>query len=361
MAITLNQHKEHVTKKIIGRFNDYTAPKLGLSTFFKSETTTSKEVSIEVERNRNLIAVDVERGTAGKHNNFDRHTEKIYTPPFFKEKFNFSELDVYNRTFGEGLSPNATDYVRMIRTADQKLRILQAKIDRAKELQRAQALQTGIVQMKNGDNIDFKRKASSIVDLGAGNYWDGVTGQTILNDISEGVKFVRQEGKSVSRMYDFVMGAEVLGTITGNEDIQKMLDNRNLNIGAIGTTQFNDVTGFNYHGRLSLKNGTIDLWTYDDTYELDNGTHKQYIDENKAVLLPRDFVGKHAHAGVPAIIRDKANAEFPQWIKQIAAEYYINNYVDPKITAHMFDISSAPLAIPFSVDRIWTVQALANS
>ncbi len=360
MAISLNQHKEHVTKKIIGRFSDNTPPKLGLSTFFKSETTTSKEVSIEVERNRNLIAVDVERGTEGNHNNFGKHSEKIYIPPFFKEKFNFSELDTYQRTFGQEVSPNANDYARMIGTADQKLKILQSKIDRAKELQRAQALQTGIVQMKNGDNIDFKRKADSLVDLGAGNYWTA-TSERILDDIAEGVKFVRQEGKSVSRMYDFVMGAEVLGQVLGNEKILKMLDNRNLNIGAIGTTKFDDVTGFNYHGRLSLKNGSVDLWTYDDTYELDNGTHKQYIDENKAVLLPRDFVGKHAHAGVPAIIRDKGNAEFPEWIKQIAAEYYINNYVDPKITAHMFDISSAPLAIPFSVDRIWTVQALANS
>lgn len=356
--ITLNQHKENVTKKIIGRFSDFTAPKLGLSAWFKPETTTSKQVSIEVERNRNLIAVDVERGTEGNHNTFGKYSEKIYVPPFFKEKFNFSELDVYQRTFGAGVNPNANDYKSLISTSGMKLQILQAKIDRAKELQRSQALQTGIVTMKNGDNIDFKRKADSIPDLGAGNYW-GETGVDILATVSEGIKFIRQEGKSVSRMFDLLMGAQALGAILTDDKILKQLDNRNLNIGAIGTTRYDDVTGLNYHGRLSTRNGTVDLWTYDDTYELSDGTQKEYIDDNKVVLLPRDFVGKHAHAGVPAIIRDSSKAEFPEWIKQVSAEYFINNYVDPKITAHMFDISSAPLAVPFSIDRIYTMQVLA--
>lgn len=359
MAITLNQHKENITKKVIGRFSDSVAPKLGLSSWFPAETTTSKQVSIEVERNRGLIAVDVERGTEGNLNTFGKHSEKIYIPPFFKEKFNFADLDVYERTFAQGMAPGANEYVSMLRTAGDKLNVLRNKILRAKEKQRAQALQTGIVTMKNGDHIDFKRKADSLVDLGAGNYF-GEAGVDILKVLAEGVKFVKREGKSASVSFDAVVGSRVIGAILSDEKLLKLLDNQNLSIGALGTTRFNEATGLNYHGRLNLKNGTVDLWTYEDTYEDAQGNHIEYITDNNVVLLPRDFVGKHAHAGVPAIIRDSSNAEFPQWISQVAAEFYINNYVDPKAAAHLFEIMSAPLAIPFSVDRIWTAKVLAN-
>lgn len=358
MAITLNQHKENVTKKIIGRFSDMTAPKLGLKSWFPSETTTSKQVSIEVQRNRKLAAVDVERGTEGNLNTFGKFSEKIYVPPFFKEFFNFSDLDVYERTFGNGSSPNESDYLNMLRTSTEKLMVLKNKIEIATEIQRSQALQTGIVTMKNGDNIDFKRKATSIVDLGAGNYWDG-TEADILNDLAEGVKFCRQEGKSGVRNYDAILGSQALAAIFNNADLLKLLDNRNLNVGMVGTTMFDDATGLNYHGRLNLKNAAIDLWTYDDFYELADGTNVEFIDTKNAIVIPRDFMGKQAYAGVPAIMRDTQNAEFNQWITQVAAEHYVNNFVDPRNASHIFQLYSAPLAIPFSVDRVWTAKVLA--
>ena len=360
MAITLNQHKENITKKVIGRFSDSVAPKLGLSSWFPAEVTTSKQVSIEVERNRGLIAVDVERGTEGNMNTFGKHSEKIYVPPFFKEKFNFADLDVYERTFGSNMAPGANEYVSMLRTAGDKLNVLRNKILRAKEKQRAQALQTGIVEMKNGDSVDFKRKADALVDLGAGNYF-GETGVDILNTIAEGVKFLKRDGKSASTTFDVICGSRAIGAIMNDEKILKKLDNQNINIGSLGTSRFDNTTGLVYHGRLVLRNGAIDLWTYEDTYENPDGSYSEYITDNNVVLLPRDFVGKHAHAGVPAIIRDKGNAELPEWISYEATEFYINNYVDPRAAAHMFEIMSAPLAIPFSVDRICTAKVLANA
>lgn len=358
MGLTLNQHKENITKKVIGRFSDSVAPKSGLSVWFPSETSTSKQVSIEVERNRALIAVDVKRGTEGNLNTFENGTEKVYVPPFYKERFNFADIDVYERTFGAGSNPGVNDYASMLRTAGSKLNVLRNKIERAKEKQRAEALQTGIVTMVNGDSVDFKRQADSLVDLGAGNYWDAADTNPIT-DLEEGIKFIRQEGKSGSRSYDVIMGASVLGAFMNNAKIKESADLRHIKVLEIGTTRFEDATGLNFHGRLSLKNGNVDIWTYDDFYEDADGNNSEYISDNNVVLLPRDFVGKHAHAGVPAIIRDKQNAEFPEWISQVAAEYYINNYVDARAASHMFEIMSAPLAIPFSVDRVWTAKVLA--
>ncbi len=360
--ITLNQHRENITKKIIGRFSDTMPVKPGLSIWFPSETTAAKQVSIEVERNAGLIAVDVERGTEGNLNTFGKSTEKIYIPPYFNEMFNFSDLDVYQRTFGQGVDPRVSDYKSMILTANTKLNILRNKIERAKQLQRAQALQTGIVTMKNGDSVDFKRKASSIVDLGSGSYF-GESGVDILKTIAEGINFIKRDGKSASSQFDLIIGSRVLPVIQSDDAILKQLDNRNVSIGSLGS-RFNDVSGLHFHGQLTTRNGVVNLWSYEDYYEerQSNGTlvQKEYIDDDKIILLPKDFIGKHAHAGVPAIIRDKSNAEFPDYIRQMEAEYYTNNYIDPRSKAHMFEIMSAPLAIPFSVDRVWTAKALAD-
>jgi len=356
MAITLNQHQSNITKQIIGRFSDKVAPKLGLSVWFPSTTTNSKQVSIEVRRNRALIAADVKRGTSGNLNEFGKGTEKIYVPPFYKEKFDLAALDVYERTFGQNMQPGENEYVNMLSQADEKLGALKEKIDRSKELQRSQALQTGIVTMNNGDNVDFRRKADSIVDL-SGTPWSGAANP--ITDIEEGIKFIRQEGKSASRSYDLIMGASVVGAFMSNAKIVESADLRHIKVLDIGTTKFEDATGLNFHGRLSLKNGNVDLWSYDDFYENDDESYSGYIDDKNVVLLPRDFIGKQAHAGVPAIIRDKSNAEFPKWISQVAAEYYINNYVDDQHAAHIFEILSASLAVPFSVDRVWTAKVLA--
>jgi hypothetical protein len=68
-----------------------------------------------------------------------------------------------------------------------------------------------------------------------------------------------------------------------------------------------------------------------------------------------------AHAGVPAIITDRRRAEYPQFIANQAAEYYLNNYIDMKRKSHTFEICSAPLAVPVTVDMIYTMQVLTEN
>jgi hypothetical protein len=84
------------------------------------------------------------------------------------------------------------------------------------------------------------------------------------------------------------------------------------------------------------------------------------LDADKVLLMPDDFKGVTSYAGIPAIMRDKNSAEFSQFISPIEAEFYINNYIDPVKKAHWFEIASAPLAIPISVDRVYTLSVLTD-
>lgn len=353
--ITLNQHKAAFYKRILAIFSDDSAPKMGLGAWFKKETTRDKAVSIEVERNRQLMAVDVQRNTGGNVNSFSNHTEKMYIPPYFEELFDFTQVQYYDVTFGEQNNPTQSQARSMINEASRRLMTLKHKIQRAIEQQRAQVLQTGIVTLINGDNIDYKRKAASKSALTGTDVWSNAAGKP-LDDLANGIKFIRQEGKSASREFDLILGAAAFASFMENTQVKNKADLRRISVVNIGTPMFDNTTGLAYHGQVSTQNGTVNLWTYDDFYETAGGSYLPYIEDKNVVLLPRDFRGCQAYAGVPAIKRDKSNAEYPAFIQQVEADFYMNNYLDEKKKAHWFEINSAPLAVPVSVDRVWSLQ-----
>lgn len=356
--ITLNQHKAAITNRIIATFSDASAPKMGLSGFFMPKTTSDKTVGIEVERNRQLVAADVQRGTDANMNTFNQYSEKIYQPPMYNEGFDFADLDRYNVTFGSRNNPSASDALNMIEQANRKLTILRHKIERAIELQRAQALQTGVVIMKNGDNVDYKRKAASLPVLSGGSTWDSGTSNP-LTDLENGCKFLREEGLSSGNTVNAIMGRDAFREFMNNTVIKENGDIRRIDRLTLGMPQLNNVTGLGFHGQVSVYDFIINIWTYSDTYEISSGVKEAYINTKNVVLIPEDFEGCTAYAGVPAIMRDTTNAEYPEFIRQMEADFYVNNYIAPKQKAHMFEIASAPLAITVSVDRLYTVQVLA--
>ncbi len=355
--MNLTQHRAGITSSIIAHFSDDSAPQLGLSAWFPSLTTSNKSIGIEVERNRQLVAVDVQRNAGGNVNTFSHSAEKLYTPPFFEEIYDFTQTQYYDITFGEVNNPTKSQAEGMIVGATKRLNTLKYKIQRAIEKQRAQVLQTGIVTLKNGDNIDYKRKSESISVLDGDKKWSSAKSDP-LKTLEDGINFIRKEGKSASRSFDLIMGANVLSAIMNNPSIKEKADIRRFNVLEIGTKKFDNKTGLNFQGRLSTSNGNIDLWTYDDHYENSDGTFSEYINADTVVLLPRDLIAKTAYAGVPAIMRDKNNAESSKFIKQVEAEFYMDNFLDEKKFAHWFRIYSAPLVVPVSIDRIWSAKVI---
>lgn len=358
MSITLNQHRENITKRIIASFTDDAPVKSGLSAFFPSETTIEKQLGIEVERNRQLIAVDVQRGTDANRNKFTTSAEKLFIPPMYMESWDFTETQRYDVTFGSRTNPSSSDALNMLREANRRVATMRRKIERAIELQRAQALQTGIVQLVNGDNIDYKRKAASQVALGAGNRWNETTGKP-LDDLAAGGEFLREEGLSSGGTINAIFGRDAFKEFMNNEQVKARADFRRISRLEIGMPQMNNVSGLVFHGQIGTADYIINLWTYNEVYENTAGTKVKYIDVKNCILIPEDFEGKTGFAGVPAIVRDTSNAEYPEWITPVEAEFYLNNWLDKAKKAHWFELSSAPLAIPVSVDRIYTIQALA--
>lgn len=356
MAIPIQDARNVFTKTLIARWNELKelAPKGFLRSFFTKTTASTKEVSIEVIRGTEKIAVDVLRGTDGNRNTFSKSTEKIFVPPFYNEYFDATELDKYDAMFGINAGSMTSGQVTsMIANALEKLDILKQKIERAYELQAAQVFESGIVTLVSGDSIDFKRKALSMVTKDQADWWT-VDSVDPREHLKTACTFLRQTGKANDGEFNVILGSSALSALLVNPFI---VNDQIKDVKLVDLTmpQANAMGGV-LHGKISVGPYVCYLWSYPEYYDNASSVSTPYIDDNDVYVLPvRSGKFVMSYGSVPEIVRDKRNAEFPELIVQAETDYAINNYIDPKGKKHVFEVLSAGIAIPVSVDRIYTM------
>lgn len=357
MSIPLEQHRSPFTQTVIAIYKENAPIGTHFSSMFDAKPTTSKNVSIEVERDTEKIAVDVNRMGGGRRNTFSKSSEKIFLPPMYDEYFDATSLDAYDKMVSSKKDAVLTGLAA--EAIARKLLKLQQKIRRAEELQAAQVMETGIVVLKSGDNIDYKRKAASKVDAGgAGGYWSTTTTdvETQLKNIGD---FFRTEGKSNVNTINM--------TLSGAGYIALKKTNYFVNDATYNNVQLNDImkpervpAGSVYNGQITAGSYKFNIWVYDETYEDDAGATQRYMAENQAAFSPASGVEFNAaYGGLPVVINDPSRVEFPQYIRNIQSRFMIYNEISKNRTAHLFGIRSAPLYVPVTVDRIYTLQILA--
>jgi hypothetical protein len=272
----------------------------------------------------------------------------------YNESFDFTACERYDVTFAEGNAPTKVDATLLIRSAMSKVKALKNKIIRAIELQRSQVLQTGVVLLKNGDSIDFKRKAQSLKVLSGTARWSEISSADPLADLTAGMEFIREEGISGGTEIDVIFGSQALINFKANAKIQKLLESRREESIRIDMPKFNNVSGMVSHGKVAAGDYTINMWTY-NVYYVDPVTkvNTKYIDPNNVIMIADDFVGFTAFAGVPAIMGDNVSGQF---IAPKEGEFYVRDVIDQVKMSWNFIISSAPLVVPVSIDRFVTIK-----
>lgn len=357
MAIPVQQARGVFTQQLIARWNELRelAPKSFLRSFFTQSTTDSKYVSIEVMRGTEKVAVDVLRGTEGNRNTFSKSAEKIFMPPFYHENLDMTEFDKYDVMFGQdAMSVSVGTVDSLIAQALDKLVVLRYKIERAYELQASQVLTSGIIVLNSGDNIDYKRKAASMVVNTAGEYWKVPTVDP-RTQLKAGANFLRHTGKANVGVFDIILGQAALTDFLANPFInnEKIKDIKLIDLQSPQSTS----TGAILHGQISAGSYLFNIWTYPENYDTSAGVSTPYINDNYMYMLPSNGTRfNFAFAGVPAIVKDIRNEQFPELITSVAADYVIGNYIDVAKKKHVFEIMSAGLAVPVSVDRIYSAK-----
>lgn len=359
MAISLLQHSETLTKKVVGAFDEMIPVRAGLSGFFPRETTPSLEIDVEVQRDNDLIAVDVQRFTEGNPGKITRLTEHKYIPPYYKQEYYFNLDSVYMNTIAQGVMNNPNINRQLGQNALKNMNKERLKIERAIRKQQAQVLQTGIVTMVNGDNINYRRKAGSIVNVDvAGDYWS-VTGSKPLDDIQKGLRFLRDEGNSSSSAVNLIMRSEGLNALTATTQFQNEADIRRIERVMISMPQFSEVSGMAFHGQIGAGDFIVNLWTYNEKYTDASGNTQYYLDSNNAILLPGDFQGKTVFGGLPSLSDLSIGGQMATVPTVVEAEYLLRPFANERTMQSGLELTSAPLVIPFTIDKIYTMQILA--
>lgn len=356
-SISLADASGIFTKRLVAMYKERVEVKSFLRSFFRVEESDTKELSIEVQRGTEKVAVDIFRGSEGNRNTMSNGTEKVIIPPYYKEFFDANELSFYDRLFGnQGGEVDVQTFNNWLGKVTEKLGLLQDKIERAYEVQCSQVLQTGVVELVSGQNIDFKRKAGSLVDLGAANYWAD-SGVDPVTSIIAGCKFLRTTGKASGARFNMILGETALVDLLNNTKVQNRGDIKDFNLSNINPPQ-RDSVGSAYHGFISAGSYIVDIWTYPEVRDV-AGVSTPYIDDKNMIIIPQNPNFVLGFGSVPQIMRDTRNEAFPEFIVQQRGAYAIGNYVDPKVKNHIFEIASAGIAIPVGVDQIYTGQVVA--
>ena len=347
MNISTTDAQGLFTKMVVDVYKERSLPTSFLRSFFPTKVTPTLELSIEVQRGAEKIAVDVVRGTDGNRNTFSRTSEKIFIPPYYKEWFDATQLQLYDRLYGATEINDAifASYVNSV--VDAQIDI-QSKIERSYEVQCSQVLETGIVTLVNGTNIDFKRKSGSLVDKGAGNYW--ANNVDPFADLEAGCNFLRQVGKATGGTFNAILGSTALTDLLANTKFTARQNYFNMALDQVAGPVRN-AEGMTFHGVVTAGAYKVQLWSYPQFYDNTSGVSTPYVNPKKVTLIPESPRFNLAFAAVPQLI---SPGKMP-----VTGAYVFREIIEQRSQSHIMEVSSAGVAIPTAIDTIYTVQVAA--
>ncbi len=342
------------TQALVAKFDELLQikPTGFLRSFFIKKTTQAKLISVAVRRGTEKIAVDILRGTEGNRNEIKKHNLKIFQPPYYREYFDATDIDHYDIMFGQIGTVSESLVTQAVQSAIDQIKLLKDKIERAYELQCAQVLNSGIVQLNTGDNIDYKRDAASMLSTPAGQLWtvDIVDPGIILET---GAKFIRTKGRTSAPMYNVICGDAAFNAFINNPLVQKKGDFRRIDLVNIGMPQ--DMgEGAIFHGQYSYGSYKFNFWTYPQYYDDASNNTVTYLTSENIIILPSTGLEFNlSYAGVPRIVAT-GNVQMPNVVQMTEGDFHIFSTIDDRQMKHEFGVSSAGLAIPVSVDMIYS-------
>jgi hypothetical protein len=361
MAIPVQDASNVFTDALVENVSDRTRPTAFLQGFFTSAFRPSKFAKIKVKRANKFVSVDVQRYADGTLYISSFSDEKKFLPPLHNGAMFLNDHELYDNIVGMigamsqgGLEGNQmallqTQLQTAIAEMSQEIMDVQDTQLRAVELQCSEALRSGVITINADTNIDYKRKAASMVDLGAGNYWEDNVDP--FETLEAGCQFLRKVGNSGSSRFNGIFGSIALAKLKNNTVYKEQVDLRNQS-GTTITAPERPQEGAEYHGQLSCGSYIVDVWGYDQYYTNAAGVSTPYLDQTEVILIPTDAQFDLTFHQVPQVIRE--NATIPQ-----TSEFLIQKFVNEEKGYEKMSVKCAPLAILTLVDRVFTVKVSA--
>lgn len=272
-----------------------------------------------------------------------------YTPPFVAPRRILTIDELNKRGFGEALMSQLTPQQREGAMVLNDIDELGQMITRREEVMAAEILCTNKCIMKHyaddmktvydEQEIKFFDEASNPSTYTPSVKW-GQPGAKIIDDMHAMARMLTKKGLPVSEM---LVAPDVADTILNDEEIQKLLDIRNYNIGSIDPMVLPD--GVTRVCVLNVKGRDITILSYDETYEAEDGTDTPFIPDGTAIMIAPN-VGRTMYGAITQM--EQADGTFHTYTGRRVPKYLYNADANTRTIT----LSSAPLLIP-NVRNSW--------
>lgn len=356
-----------LTKRMLPLYESVASPTLFLSGMFQSSPRNfhnSAEVEIDIKRSGEPVSIVVQDlSTEGRYNSSDIYTNKRFKPPIHKEKGSLNAFDLINRQAGN----NPFEDIDFQLVAMEKVMFgivdIQAKINRAIELQASQVLQTGILSLKdeNGNivyTLDYKPKATHFPTVTTD--WTD-SGATPIADLKALAEVIRNNGLMNPDL--IIMGCDAWENFVSNAGVKSRLDNRRIDLGTIVPFELRG-NGGSYRGTVDIGNYKLDIWTYGGRYDDPETTIKiQYVNVNKVIMMASAGRLDATFGAIPTFGNPAAGI-LPFMPPRISSttngiDMFVNAWLTGNREQLMYSAGSRPLMIPTAIDTFGCLLTIA--
>lgn len=355
---------QELSTEVLKMVKSKASPSLFFRGLFADKISQARGAEFFVKKYGRDVAVDVSiYATEGNVNRFDKQTQKDFIPPFYYETCPYSAHEAYQALMNPASSTiSKGQYVSLTEKMAEDLLHVYDKLDRTEELLCSQALYTGTVTVRNGNNIDFKREAGSMKAYNSDYDWgiDTVNPDDIL---IEGAQWLVSKGYAApAGLVHVIMGNTALQKFQLNPIRKAKGDIRDQKYMTLSTGRMNGV-GAVPQGTYSAGSYTFILWSYPEIYkDPDSGADTNYANPYAILMLPEVMDFEMFYGAVPEwssrIDGMPAEGSIPT---VVAGKRVVFQEKDIKAVSMANSIKSAPLPLTKEVNKIFVATVAANN
>lgn len=315
-------------------------------TFFKNRPTFDSEVvDVDIVKGARRLAPIVSTKIGSKTVERGGYSTNSYRPPLVAPDMVTTAEQLLKRMPGENLIGGLSPEERAQRQLGQDLAELDNLVTRREEAMCAEALTLGQVTLV-GEGV------SEVMDYGltnvATNAGDDLW-SAAASDPRKQVAIFRLEVLKKSGVAPTmgILGADAAEAFLANVNVQKYLNLRQVDLGAINPQQLPN--GVTYLGRFN--DSGVDFYRYDDWYINDEGTEVAMIDSKKLILASPLADMRLLYGAVTQIEGDA--------FATIAQPRVPKSWTQNKPDARFVKLSARPLPVVTQIDSIYVAKVLA--
>ena len=303
----------------------------------------TEEVLIEYRDGNKKIAPVVAPRKGGVTIKREGYTTRRYAPPLVAPKRGLTIDDLNKRGFGEDLYSQITPEQREAQVLGNDLTELSTMIDGREEYMAASAmLNNGYVLKQYADDYGEKNEEFELFFYDGesddskytpSGHWTDVD-YDIIGDFRAMIRLLTSKGLPAE---DAVFSPDVTDYIIKNKAIKELLDIRNVNIGTIAPIELPD--GASRIGVINIDGHDINLISYDEQYEDENGELQYFMGEGN-VVLTAPASGRSLYGAVSQL--EQSDGRFHTYMANRVPKYT----ADAEAETRTLKVSAKPLPIP---------------